>query len=106
MTLCPGWGKLRLGIRRSEKGERAQEMRTTMGICQLVEAGVTGIGSTPRSSLIAEDIRDLQLRTGHCRERLGRRRLGAGRLAILLRGFLLWLFGLIALLRLQVRRYS
>jgi hypothetical protein len=34
---------------------------------QLVEADVTGIGSTPRRSVIAEDIRDLQCWTGHSR---------------------------------------
>ena len=40
---------------------------------QLVEADVTGIGRTPRRPVVAEDIRDLQLRTGHCRGRLRRR---------------------------------
>jgi hypothetical protein len=34
---------------------------------QLVEADVTGIGGTPRRSVIAEDIRDLQCWTGHSR---------------------------------------
>ena len=34
---------------------------------QLVEADVTGIGSTPRRAVIAEDIRDLQCWTGHSR---------------------------------------
>jgi hypothetical protein len=34
---------------------------------------VPGIGRTPRRPVIAEDIRDLQLRTQHCRGRLGRR---------------------------------
>ena len=33
---------------------------------QLVEADVTGIGRTPRRPVVAEDIRDLQLWTGHC----------------------------------------
>jgi hypothetical protein len=32
---------------------------------QLVEADASGIGSTPRRPVIAEDIRDLQLWTGH-----------------------------------------
>src|ERR1700738_5390387 len=40
---------------------------------QLVEADVTGVGSAPRRPVIAEDIRDLQLRTEHCRGRLRRR---------------------------------
>src|ERR1700674_4355914 len=40
---------------------------------QLVEADVPGIGSTPRRPVIAEDIRDFQLRTRHCRGRLRRR---------------------------------
>ena len=39
---------------------------------ELVEADVTDIGSTPRRPVIAEDIRDLQLRTKHYRGRLGR----------------------------------
>jgi hypothetical protein len=65
---------------------------------------VTGIGSTPRRTVAAEDIRDLQRWTGHRRGRLGGRRLGAGRLAILLRGFLLRLFGLLARLRQQIER--
>ena len=34
---------------------------------QLVEADVTGIGSTPRRSVFAEDIRDLQCWTEHSR---------------------------------------
>ena len=34
---------------------------------------MTGIGSTPRRPVVAEDIRDLQLRTQHCRAWLGRR---------------------------------
>src|SRR5271165_5241735 len=69
---------------------------------QLVEADVPGIGSTPRRPVVAEDIRDLQLRTRHCRGRLRRRGFAAGRLAILLRGFLLWLFGLLARLPQQI----
>src|SRR5260370_35346238 len=40
---------------------------------QLVEADVTGIGRTPCRPVVAEDIRDLQLRTEHCRRRSGRR---------------------------------
>jgi hypothetical protein len=32
---------------------------------QLIEAQVSGIGTTPRRSVIAEDIRDLQRCTGH-----------------------------------------
>src|SRR6516165_11379464 len=39
----------------------------------LVEADVSGIGRTPRRPVIAEDIRDLQLWTEHCRRRLGLR---------------------------------
>src|SRR5271167_4350422 len=54
--------------------------------------------------VVAEDIRDLQLRTEHCRGRLRRRGFGAGRLAIFLRGFLLWLFGVLARMRPQVER--
>jgi hypothetical protein len=38
-----------------------------------VEADVTGIGRTPRRPVVAEDIRDLQLRTGHCGRQLCRR---------------------------------
>jgi len=71
---------------------------------QLVEADVARIGSTPRLSVAAEDIRDLQRWTQHCRGRLGRRLIGAGRLAILGRGFLLWLFALLARLRQQIER--
>ena len=47
---------------------------------QLVEADVTGIGRTPCRPVLAEDIRDLQLRTGHC----GRLRLRLHFLAVLL----------------------
>ena len=39
----------------------------------LVEADVTGIGSAPRRPVVAEDIRDLQRRTGHGRGQLRRR---------------------------------
>jgi hypothetical protein len=44
---------------------------------QLVEAHMAGIGFTPRRSMIAEDIRDLQRRTRHARRTLG------GRLSLL-----------------------
>ena len=37
------------------------------------EAHVTGIGLTPRGPMVAEDIRDLQSRTGHDRRPLRRR---------------------------------
>ena len=40
---------------------------------QLVEADVTGVGRAPRRPVVAEDIRDLQLRTGHCGRQLCRR---------------------------------
>src|SRR5450631_3243331 len=40
---------------------------------QLVEAHVTDVGSTPRRSVVAEDIRDLQGWTGHDRGLLRRR---------------------------------
>jgi hypothetical protein len=33
---------------------------------RLVEADVTGVGAAPRRPMVAEDIRDLQLWTGHC----------------------------------------
>ena len=58
----------------------------------LVEADVSGIGTTPRRSVVAEDIRDLQCWTGH---RCG-----------LLRRRLLFpaLLGLLARLRQQVER--
>ena len=36
---------------------------------ELLEADMAGIGLTPCRSMAAEDIRDLQLRTGHCRGR-------------------------------------
>ena len=36
---------------------------------ELAEAHMAGIGLTPCRSMAAEDIRDLQLRTGHCRGR-------------------------------------
>ena len=36
---------------------------------ELAEAHMAGIGSAPCRSMAAEDIRDLQLRTGHCRGR-------------------------------------
>ena len=52
-------------------------------ITQLVEAEVARIGRTPRRPVAAEDIRDLQRRTGH-----GRRDY-AGCRAFLLLGFLL-----------------
>jgi hypothetical protein len=65
---------------------------------------VSGIGRTPRRPVVAQDIRDLQRWTSHRRGRLGGRRLGAGRLAVLLRGFLLWLFGLLVRLRQQIER--
>ena len=37
---------------------------------QLAEADVTGIGTTPRRPVAAQDIRDLQLGTGRCCGRL------------------------------------
>src|SRR5438477_2021171 len=40
---------------------------------QLVEADVPGVGRPPCRAMVAEDIRDLQLRTGHCCGRLRRR---------------------------------
>jgi hypothetical protein len=40
---------------------------------QLVEADVAGIGSAPRRSVVAEDIRNLQRWTGHDRRSLRRR---------------------------------
>ena len=40
---------------------------------QLVEAHMAGIGLTPRRSMAAEDIRDLQRRTRHARRALGGR---------------------------------
>src|SRR5450755_7208 len=40
---------------------------------QLVEADVTDVGATPRRSVVAEDIRDLQGWTGHDRGLLRRR---------------------------------
>ena len=40
---------------------------------QLAEADVTGVGSTPRRSVAAEDIRDLQRRAGHASPASGRR---------------------------------
>src|SRR5437588_2117682 len=58
---------------------------------QLVEADVPGIGRTPRRSVVAEDIRDLQLRTGH---RCGSLRRRLGFLAAVLRfawSLALWL---------------
>src|SRR6202022_4901384 len=57
---------------------------------QLVEADVTGICRTPRRPMVAEDIRDLQLWTGHCGG-LRRRLVRCRRLARPL-GFLLGLF--------------
>ena len=36
---------------------------------ELLEADMTGIGLTPCRSMVAEDIRDLQHRAGHCRGR-------------------------------------
>ena len=47
---------------------------------QLVEADVTGVGRAPRRSVATEDIRDLQLRTGHGCRRLRLRLLRAARL--------------------------
>src|SRR5947208_15054685 len=47
---------------------------------QLVETEVTGIGRAPRRPVVAEDIRDLQLWTGHCGG-LRRRLVGARCLA-------------------------
>ena len=58
---------------------------------QLVEANVTGVGRAPRRSVTTEDIRDLQLRTGHGRRRLRLRLLRAARLFAFLRSFL-WSF--------------
>jgi hypothetical protein len=40
---------------------------------QLAEANMAGIGRTPCRPVAAEDIRDLQGRTGHDRGQLGRR---------------------------------
>jgi hypothetical protein len=48
---------------------------------QLVEADVTDVGTTPRRSVAAEDIRDLQGRTGHGRGLLGRQRCRNGVMA-------------------------
>src|SRR6476659_5099242 len=62
-----------------------------------------GIGRAPRRPVVAEDIRDLQLRTGHCGG-LRRRLLRAARLCARLRGFLLRLFGLPAWLCQHVER--
>jgi hypothetical protein len=50
---------------------------------QLVEADVAGIGFSPCRPVVAEDIRNLQRRTGH---RCGRLR--RGRIASMLSGFL------------------
>jgi len=36
---------------------------------ELLEADMAGIGLTPCRSMVAEDIRDLQRRAGHCRGR-------------------------------------
>src|SRR4051794_16337740 len=66
---------------------------------QLVQADVSGIGSTPRRSVVAEDIRDLQLRTEHCRGRLGWRLIG---LAVRWLSFWLGLSGLLARLAQQI----
>jgi hypothetical protein len=41
---------------------------------QLVEADMAGVGVTPRRSMAAEDIRDLQNRARHARRALGGRR--------------------------------
>jgi hypothetical protein len=40
---------------------------------QLAEANVAGVGSTPRRSVAAENIRDLQRRAGHASPASGRR---------------------------------
>jgi hypothetical protein len=43
---------------------------------------VTGVGGAPSRPVVAEDIRDLQLWTGHCGGSLRRRLLRAGRLSV------------------------
>jgi hypothetical protein len=58
--------------------DMAAERRRTAALdrrhhLELAKADTAGIGRTPRRPVVAEDIRDLQLRTGHCRGRLGRR---------------------------------
>ena len=52
---------------------------------QLVEADVAGIGSAPRRSVVAEDIRNLQRWTGHRRGRLRWRRVFPALLGLLAR---------------------
>jgi len=66
---------------------------------ELLEADMAGIGLSPCRSMVAEDIRDLQLRAGHCRPL--RRRLVVLASIGLLAGVLL---GLLTRLRQQVER--
>src|SRR5271157_6019046 len=57
----------------AERGRAAALDRTHH--LHLVEADVSGIGATPRRSVVAEDIRDLQRWTGHGRRYAGSRSL-------------------------------
>jgi len=63
-----------------------------------------GMGRTPRRPVVAENIRDLQHRTGHSRGRLRRRRLRGRRLCVGLARVVLRLPGLLARLSQQVER--
>src|SRR6516164_9567065 len=66
---------------------------------ELLEADMAGMGLSPCRSMVAEDIRDLQLRTGHCRP-LRRRLVVLAYIGLLARVLL----GLLARLRQQVER--